>query len=373
MEEELHPSKEEELQKDISFGMRILSNASEGLGLFPVDGHLKLLMRKYLEYLAKDLGELNKGLTDCMSKLSDQNVLVPGYEPTALTPKHIKTFRMLYERIVERLECVVAKLPSRCRGNSDVKDFMFDPELMDQLAEIIAYIGKHFHLSGRKGMETPFEVFIKNSGANDLVCEELNAILFIDPGGFLNPVVEILCRMTESRLPDEDKKAKNDGNRQHFKCKVRGEFLDTLVRHVTKRDVENLSFYRHSTRFENRVLHAAALKALRMKLDDLEALEDNKNILPEMLDPITHSIMFDPVFVGETGSTSCDSLTLSRHFQKTGKRTDPFTGMPIVGEIRKNENLKERIKKFLEKENVMSTMGDVDVDVFMPDEAASMG
>ena len=373
MEEELHPSKEEELQKDISFGMRILSNASEGLGLFPVDGHLKLLMRKYLEYLAKDLGELNKGLTDCMSKLSDQNVLVPGYEPTALTPKHIKTFRMLYERIVERLECVVAKLPSRCRGNSDVKDFMFDPELMDQLAEIIAYIGKHFHLSGRKGMETPFEVFIKNSGSNDLVCEELNAILFIDPGGFLNPVVEILCRMTESRLPDEDKKAKNDGNRQHFKCKVRGEFLDTLVRHVTKRDVENLSFYRHSTRFENRVLHAAALKALRMKLDDLEALEDNKNILPEMLDPITHSIMFDPVFVGETGSTSCDSLTLSRHFQKTGKRTDPFTGMPIVGEIRKNENLKERIKKFLEKENVMSTMGDVDVDVFMPDEAASMG
>ena len=373
MEEELHPSKEEELQKDISFGMRILSNASEGLGLFPVDGHLKLLMRKYLEYLAKDLGELNKGLTDCMSKLSDQNVLVPGYEPTALTPKHIKTFRMLYERIVERLECVVAKLPSRCRGNSDVKDFMFDPELMDQLAEIIAYIGKHFHLSGRKGMETPFEVFIKNSGSNDLVCEELNAILFIDPGGFLNPVVEILCRMTESRLPDEDKKAKNDGNRQHFKCKVRGEFLDTLVRHVTKRDVENLSFYRHSTRFENRVLHAAALKALRMKLDDLEALEDNKNILPEMLDPITHSIMFDPVFVGETGSTSCDSLTLSRHFQKTGKRTDPFTGMPIVGEIRKNENLKELIKKFLEKENVMSTMGDVDVDVFMPDEAASMG
>ena len=372
MEEELHPSKEEELQKDISFGMRILSNASEGLGLFPVDGHLKLLMRKYLEYLAKDLGELNKGLTDCMSKLSDQNVLVPGYEPTALTPKHIKTFRMLYERIVERLECVVAKLPSRCRGNSDVKDFMFDPELMDQLAEIIAYIGKHFHLSGRKGMETPFEVFIKYSGSNDL-CEELNAILFIDPGGFLNPVVEILCRMTESRLPDEDKKAKNDGNRQHFKCKFRGEFLDTLVRHVTKRDVENLSFYRHSTRFENRVLHAAALKALRMKLDDLEALEDNKNILPEMLDPITHSIMFDPVFVGETGSTSCDSLTLSRHFQKTGKRTDPFTGMPIVGEIRKNENLKERIKKFLEKENVMSTMGDVDVDVFMPDEAASMG
>ena len=92
-----------------------------------------------------------------------------------------------------------------------------------------------------------------------------------------------------------------------------------------------------------------------------------------MLDPITHSIMFDPVFVGETGSTSCDSLTLSRHFQKTGKRTDPFTGMPIVGEIRKNENLKERIKKFLEKENVMSTMGDVEVDVFMPDEAASMG
>jgi len=373
MEEELCPSKEEELQKDISFGMLILSNASEGLGLFPVNGHLKLLMRKYLEYLAKDLGDLNKGLTDCMSKLPDQNVLVPGYEHTALTPKHIKTFRMLYERIVERLECVVAKLPSRCRGNSDVKDFMFDPELMDQLAEIIAYIGKHFHLSGRKGMETPFEVFIKNSGSNDLVCEELNAILFIDPGGFLNPVVEILCRMTESRLPDEDMKAKNDGNRQHFKCKVRGEFLDALVRHVTKRDVENLSFYRHSTRFENRILHAAALKALRMKLDNLEALEDNKNILPEMLDPITHSIMFDPVFVGETGSTSCDSLTLSRHFQKTGKRTDPFTGMPIVGEIRKNENLKERIKKFLEKENVMSTMGDVDVDVFMPDEAASMG
>tara|TARA_A100001037_G_scaffold131859_1_gene119668 strand:- start:1412 stop:1951 length:540 start_codon:yes stop_codon:yes gene_type:complete len=179
--------------------------------------------------------------------------------------------------------------------------------------------------------------------------------------------------MTESRLPDEDMKAKNDGNRQHFKCKVRGEFLDALVRHVTKRDVENLSFYRHSTRFENRILHAAALKALRMKLDNLEALEDNKNILPEMLDPITHSIMFDPVFVGETGSTSCDSSTLSRHFQKTGKRTDPFTGMPIVGEIRKNENLKERIKKFLEKENVMSTMGDVEVDVFMPDEAASMG
>ena len=372
MEEELCPSKEEELQKDISFGMLILSNASEGLELFPVNGHLKPLMRKYLEYLAKDLGDLNKGLTDCMSKLPDQNVLVPGYEHTALTPKHIKTFRMLYERIVERLECV-AKLPSRCRGNSDVKDFMFDPELMDQLSEIIAYIGKHFHLSGRKGMETPFEVFIKKSGSNDLVCEELNAILFIDPGGFLNPVVEILCRMTESRLPDENMKAKNDGNRQHFKCKVRGEFLDTLVRHVTNRDVENLSFYRHSTRFENRILHAAALKALRMKLDNLEALEDNKNILPEMLDPITHSIMFDPVFVGETGSTSCDSLTLSRHFQKTGKRTDPFTGMPIVGEIRKNENLKERIKKFLEKENVMSTMGDVEVDVFMPDEAASMG
>ena len=54
---------------------------------------------------------------------------------------------------------------------------------------------------------------------------------------------------------------------------------------------------------------------------------------------------------------------------KTGKRTDPFTGLPVVGEIRRNENLKERIKKFLQKENVMSTMGDVDVDVFMPDEA----
>ena len=35
MEEELCPSKEEELQKDISFGMLILSNAPEGLGLFP--------------------------------------------------------------------------------------------------------------------------------------------------------------------------------------------------------------------------------------------------------------------------------------------------------------------------------------------------
>ena len=72
---------------------------------------------------------------------------------------------MLFERIVERLECV-AKLPSRCRGNSDVKDFMFEPELMDQLAEIIAYIGKHFHLSGRKGMENPFEVFVKHLGSN---------------------------------------------------------------------------------------------------------------------------------------------------------------------------------------------------------------
>merc|ERR1712216_737823 len=72
------------------------------------------------------------------------------------------------------------------------------------------------------------------------------------------------------------------------------------------------------------------------------------------LDPITHSIMLDPVFVGKTEKTSCDFSTLSRHFQKSGKRTDPFTGLPVVGEIRRNAKLKERIKKLLQKENAMS-------------------
>ena len=63
-----------------------------------------------------------------------------------------------------------------------MKDFMFDPELMDQLSEI-AYIGEHFHLSGRKLWKLRL-VFIKKSGSNDLVCEELNDILFIDREGF---------------------------------------------------------------------------------------------------------------------------------------------------------------------------------------------
>merc|ERR1712205_78580 len=89
------------------------------------------------------------------------------------------------------------------------------------------------------------------------------------------------------------------------------------------------------------------------------------------LDPITHSIMLDPVFVGKTEKTSCDFSTLSRHFQKSGKRTDPFTGLPVVGEIR-NAKLKERIKKLLRKENAMSMIGDVDVDVFTPDDAMSV-
>ena len=111
----------------------------------------------------------------------------------------------------------------------------------------------------------------------------------------------------------------------------------------------------NSVRCENRILHAAAVKALHMKLNDLEALDGNKNILQEMLDPITHSIMLDPVFVGKTEKTSCDFSTLSRHFQKSGKRTDPFTGLPVVGEIRRNEKLKRTHKKTL-------TEGKRDVD-----------
>jgi hypothetical protein len=295
------------------------------------------------------------------------------------------------------------------------------------------------------------------------VLEDVNKIMSVDPGRFLTAVAEILCRMTECRLPDHGKRddyydeetlflnirnlslrrvvqkdekdydpnlsrdLAGDGNRRHYKVKVRGDFLDVLVGHVTsKKDVDNLSFYlveripppimqtfyfymppawnvgdtyllsggtitktsfhvegtvespgtrkqrRQCLSFENRILHAAAVKALRMKLNDLEALEGSTNILPEMLDPITHSIMLDPVFVGGTEKTCCDSSTLSKHFQKSGKRTDPFTGLPVVGEIRRNEKLKERIKKFLEKEKVMSMIGDVDVDVFVPDDAMSL-
>ena len=60
---------EEELQKDISFMMRVLilsedqrTRGPKDLNYSPVNGHLKPLMRRYLEYLAKDLGDLNKGL-----------------------------------------------------------------------------------------------------------------------------------------------------------------------------------------------------------------------------------------------------------------------------------------------------------------------
>jgi len=474
-------SREEEMEKQISFMMRVLSNVPEGSknagperpGFSPIRETLILSMRKYLEYLAKDLGDLNEGLIECMRVFKDTPELIGEYGVNQLHPKHWKKFQMLFERIIERLECV-ARLLSRCRGILDSKDFMFEPGLMDQLAEIIAYIGKHFHLCGREGTENPFGVFVKHLSSEFDFQQDVNGVLCVDPGRFLNPVVEILCRMTESPLPEEEERhdyydlycgcdflnVRNlftrvggedevddpirdhgDGP-QHFKCKVRGEFLDALVRHVTRKDVQNLSFYLkgedllrpprrsfnfggpsnlkdvffymptswfmdkgvlsegtiteatvhpehvieygeerkeyyirrrlNSVRCENRILHAAAVKALHMKLNDLEALDGNKNILPEMLDPITHSIMLDPVFVGKTEKTSCDFSTLSRHFQKSGKRTDPFTGLPVVGEIRRNAKLKERIKKLLQKENAMSMIGDVDVDVFTPDDAMSV-
>ena len=472
---DLNSSREEEMEKQISFMMRVLSNVPEGSknagperpGFSPIRETLILSMRRYLEYLAKDLGDLNEGLIECMRVFKDHPELIPGYGVNQLHPKHWKKFQMLFERIIERLECV-ARLLTRCRGILDSRDFMFEPGLMDQLAEIIAYIGKHFHLKpGREGTENPFGVFVKHLASELDFQQDVNGVLCVDPGRFLNPVVEILCRMTESPLPEEEERhdyydlysgcdflnVRNlftrvhgedevDGpirdhgdDRQHFKCKVRGEFLDALVRHVTRKDVQNLSFYfngeslnfgghsnlfkgvffymspswfmdkdvlsegtiteatvhpedvmkdgaqqkgyyikmhLNSVRCENRILHAAAVKALHMKLNDLEALDGNKNILPEMLDPITHSIMLDPVFVGKTEKTSCDFSTLSRHFQKSGKRTDPFTGLPVVGEIRRNAKLKERIKKLLQKENAMSMIGDVDVDVFTPDDAMSV-
>ena len=449
--------REEELQKQISFLMRVLSNAPEGLEYLASRSMLQKMMSRYLGYLSQDLGDFNKGLTERTAT----GILL-------LSPKDVKNFQMLYELVIERLECV-ARILSRCRGSLESKDFMFEQGLMDQLAVIIAYIGKHFHLLGEEGSQLPFGKFAQHMSTRatyvredeDDVLEDVNKIMCVDPGKFLTAVAEILCRMTECRLPEDGKRetyydeetlflnirnlslrrvvqkdekdydlnlSRNlagDGNRRHYKCKVRGDFLDVLVGHVTsKKDVDNLSFYlvqhmpfmqtfyvymppawhmgdtdllsggtitkasfhvegtvesigmrKHRLqclRFENRILHAAAVKALRMKLNDLEALEGNKNILPEMLDPITHSIMLDPVFVGGTEKTCCDFSTLSKHFQKSGKRTDPFTGLPVVGEICRNEKLKERIKKFLEKENVMSMIGDVDVDVFVPDDAMSM-
>ena len=451
--------REKELQKQISFMMRVLSNAPEGLEYLASRSMLQKMMSKYLEYLSQDLGDFNKVLTERMAT----GILL-------LSPKDVKNFQMLYELVIERLECV-ARILSRCRGSLESKDFMFEQGLMDQLAVIIAYIGKHFHLLGQEGMQLPFGKFAQHMSTRATytieeegeVLEDVNKIMSVDPGRFLTAVAEILCRMTECRLPDHGKRddyydeetlflnirnlslrrvvqkdekdydpnrsrdLAGDGNRRHYKVKVRGDFLDVLVGHVTsKKDVDNLSFYlveripppimqtfyfymppawnvgdtyllsggtitktsfhvegtvespgtrkqrRQCLSFENRILHAAAVKALRMKLNDLEALEGNTNILPEMLDPITHSIMLDPVFVGGTEKTCCDSSTLSKHFQKSGKQTDPFTGLPVVGEIRRNEKLKERIKKFLEKEKVMSMIGDVDVDVFVPDDAMSL-
>ena len=81
---------------------------------------------------------------------------------------------------------------------------MFEPGLMDQLAEIIAYIGKHFHLCGREGTENPFGVFVKHLASELDFQQDVNGVLCVDPGR-LNPVVEILCRMTESPLPEEER------------------------------------------------------------------------------------------------------------------------------------------------------------------------
>ena len=94
----------------------------------------------------------------------------------------------------------------------------------------------------------------------------------------------------------------------------------------------------NSVRCENRILHAAAVKALRMKLNDLEALDGNKNILQEMLSIQSRTPSCSASFLWAKRKTSCDFSTLSRHFQKSGKRTDPFTGLPVVGEIRQERS-----------------------------------
>ena len=180
------------MEKQISFMMRVLSNVPEGSknagperpGFSPIRETLILSMRRYLEYLAKDLGDLNEGLIECMRVFKDHPELIPGYGVNQLQPKHWKKFQMLFERIIERLECV-ARLLTRCRGILDSKDFMFEPGLMDQLAEIIAYIGKHFHLKpGREGTENPFGVFVKHLASELDFQQDVNGVLCVDPEGF---------------------------------------------------------------------------------------------------------------------------------------------------------------------------------------------
>ena len=101
---DLNSSREEEMEKQISFMMRVLSNVPEGSkntgperpGFSPIRETLILSMRKYLEYLAKDLGDLNEGLIECMRNFKDHPEMIPGYGVNQLQPKHWKKFQMLY-------------------------------------------------------------------------------------------------------------------------------------------------------------------------------------------------------------------------------------------------------------------------------------
>ena len=86
-EREGEGEREEEMEKQISFMMRVLSNVPEGSknagperpGFSPIRETLILSMRRYLEYLAKDLGDLNEGLIECMRVFKDHPELIPGY------------------------------------------------------------------------------------------------------------------------------------------------------------------------------------------------------------------------------------------------------------------------------------------------------
>ena len=79
---------------------------------------------------------------------------------------------------------------------------------------------------------------------------------------------------------------------------------------------------------------------LHMKLNDLEALDGNKNIL-QGGSIQSHTPSCSTQFLwAERRRRLATSRRFPEHFQKTGKRTDPFTGLPVVGEIRRNAKLK---------------------------------
>ena len=188
-------------------------------------------------------------------------------------------------------------------------------------------------------------------------------------------------------------------DRQHFKCKVRGEFLDALVRHVTRKDVQNLSFYfngeslnfgGHSNLFkgvffymspswfmDKDVLSEGTITEATVHPEDVMkdgAQQKGYYINASQLCPmrkshprggcesVAHEIErfrsfrwqqkhppgnarsnhalhhARPSFCGQNGEDILRLLDAFRHFQKSGKRTDPFTGLPVVGEIRRKRS-----------------------------------